>query len=427
VTGQYPVQNNLLSTTSGDAVKSVPQFKKFIIRVHWIWISTMVSLFSEGSAIAQGFGATPIRVIPLKVVIMLGPEFDFKKSPFTDASEIKGFFDSGADQFTPPTLDTITVDVATPLPEGNEPIVVATYPPDTSEEELKKLKRSVQLNAIRFGINRIEMVAHDEQDPNSKVYSIWLRVPRKQNWEIQLFYRYAEIAVALGSQMDGQFKSDQARIDIFEGSGGPLPQASSAMRPATNDPFGGQAQSGREDPFSPAQAELAIDDDPFGGQVAAGSDDPFAPSPVKNEDNFGDEGSMGVVPPQDTDPFGANEFSSNPYGNTQSSISPFFSSGVPKTKEQLLSEIETIKKHRQSIQTDLEKTVRENEKPLAIQLARKLIAQDLQAQVRLQQLEILQLEMKLTNLKLEYRDRLKTESLSDVANQRLNKLFEAKP
>jgi hypothetical protein len=367
---------------------SSPKLKAFVRSGFWIGITVLVSLFSTSAAFGQGFGGQPIRTIPLKVVIMLGPEFDFKQPPFTNAAEVKTLF-SGTGEFMPPTLNTITVDVTTPLPEVMEPTVVATYPPETSEEELQILKRSVQLNAVRFGINQVEMVAHDEQDPNSEVYSIWLRVPRNVNWDT--CNRYAEIAVALASQLDGPFHATQARIDLFEG-------------PPQDNPFGGDGAA-MDDPFSQRPQPVPATDDPFGGQAAVVTEDPFGVAPSKEAvDN----------------PFGARSAAVEPANRLSG---PGGTSGEVQTVEQLASEIAKIKKHRMSLQADLARVVRDHEKPKAIELAKTLISQDLQVQVQLQKLEILLLEQKLANLKSEFQVRIKPESLQDLQQQRLKTLF----
>lgn len=369
-----------------------------------ILVATMASLSDSSTAVAQGMGNA--RVSPLKVVIMLGPEFDFKKAPFTNASEIRSIFPAApSGSFVAPTLDTISVDVETPIPQGKDLIVVATYPSETKEEDLQKLKRSVQLNALRFGINHVEMVAKDYEESQRPLNTIWLRVPANFDWNINTVSRYAEIAVALAQSKPGDLFNEQARIDVY--------------------PFALEPQAlGSEDPF----------DEPFAikknAQNARSMNDPFVGGGAQGANPFGGGNAS-------DDPFGGPTVAADPFGSDNNPVQdvvadtedPF--SGPPVTPQQkaekIASEIAKFRQHRESFREKIKTVILENEKTKAIELAKPLIALDIQAQKRLQILEILQLELKVSALKAEFNERQSPESLKLVQEQRLEKLFGPQP
>ncbi|TWU17041.1 hypothetical protein [Allorhodopirellula heiligendammensis] len=232
------------------------------------------TIVSAQSVMAGGMGGQPATSqMPLKVVIMLGNDYDFAQPPFVDASDVLSYFDNldplNPLQFSPPVFDTIDVDVETAIPSDRHKIVVAVMPQDLDETDQKKFKRKVQLIALRFGINHVETI---EKKPDAEEISypetIWLRVPFWNSEDMSAEAgNYGNVAVALSNALDDGF-SHQPRLDIYE-----IPYDPS------DDPFGG----GGADPFGSGGG------DPFGGGDPKQSSDPFdAPAPTTDEfDPFG--------------------------------------------------------------------------------------------------------------------------------------------
>lgn len=191
--------------------------------------------------------------VPLKVVIMLGPDYDFSEPPFMDASGVLEYFNQlqNTGWFSPPTFDTVVVDVETPIPVEHHVTVIAVIPPELDEEERQKFTKKIQLNAVRFGITHVETVSKEPSDDESNYpEKIWLRIPFTDTQEMQRrAANYARIAVALADAIDDD-RTQQPRLDIYQ-----VPQAKRQNSSAPRDPFAGGGDI--RDPF-------AGGGDPFG-------------------------------------------------------------------------------------------------------------------------------------------------------------------
>jgi len=150
-----------------------------------------------------------------KIVILLGPDYDFSKPPFQSSDSFVEMFNSQNSQVL--ELNQVTIDIETPLP--NEPLVTvfAAYPSDDADEvELKKYRKRVQLSALRFGINHIELVPRAaDRIRNESDSLIWIRVPYyAMNDDAISLQKYYLIATYLAESFGGNPR--QPRMEVFD-------------------------------------------------------------------------------------------------------------------------------------------------------------------------------------------------------------------
>lgn len=237
---------------------------------------------------------------PLKVMIMLGPDYDYSEPPFLDANTVVEYFSSPEDgAFVPPRFVDVDVDLENPIPDEHHVTVIAAVFPEMDEAERQKFKKKIQRISVRYGINHVELISREPAaNEGSLEEAVWLRLPYMQTDIMKAhFSKYAKIAVALSKSADSS--SGQPRIDVYElpiREGGDPSNRYVASPPYTlNDPFASS--------------------DPFGSSPTA-SAEPVERTPLSYVDPFARENVPAYA-------FQRNSGLSDDNGGSQQSPSPF--------------------------------------------------------------------------------------------------------
>lgn len=325
---------------------------------------------------------TATSQLPLKVVIMLGTDYDFSEPPFINASDVLNYFNerdvndpfpSSSSSFSPPIFDTVDVDVETDIPSDSHKRVVAVMSPNLNETDKQKFKRKIQLIALRFGINRVETIANgSDTEDGGYPETIWLRVPFINSEELQKNApNYADVAVALANALDDE-SPHQPRIDIYQ-----LPQAKRQNAIAYRDPFA-----------------LGSDvHDPFGG---GGDNDPF-----------GDPGQQ----TSQSDRYATNQ-------PTNATNQP------PKLSEPIQNAIVRHKKLLQSVEQKARNVVQsEQSDDVVRELLTLLLEADYKTRTDLQKLELRVLETKLEKIRDEIRKRESADVKQNIIEERVQAMM----
>ncbi|MEO9594842.1 hypothetical protein [Rhodopirellula bahusiensis] len=299
--------------------------------------------------------------LPLKVTILLGPDYDFETKPFMTVQDVLKCFPNyeysrGRGGMTPPTIQyrnptsgLIDLDMKLSIPDKPERHVIARMPEELKEEDVESWKRKIRLKALRFGLNRVTFLPSDFSIPKDQS-SMWLQVPvgsqtaLKSNME-------QHIAIALDLAESSETNGRRPRIDLFF-----------SKELANQDPFAPTSQ--KYDPFAPATV------DPFGG------------SPPKK-----------TASPQRSDPFGAgtgaDPFAAPP-ANKLASI-PNVVEKTQRIRQQIAEELKSLSEASDNEATDIaESKVKDRIKAMFIELERE--------QIRMKQLHIQQLEKQLQQI-----------------------------
>ncbi|WDQ18036.1 hypothetical protein [Rhodopirellula sp. P2] len=243
----------------------------------------------DGTGMDMGMSTAPPSPsnLPLKVTILLGPDYDFETKPFMTVQDVLKCFPNydyggggmggmgggsvSAIQYRKPTSGLIDLDMKLSIPDKPERHVIARMPEGLKEEDLDSLKRKIRLKALRFGLNRVTFLPSDFSIPKDQS-SIWLQVPvgsqatLKSNME-------QHVAIALDLAEWSETSRRRPRIDLFFSqelmNRNPFDApATDPFAPATVDPFGGSP---------PKKTSSPQTSDPFGAETGA---DPFAAPPA---------------------------------------------------------------------------------------------------------------------------------------------------
>lgn len=166
--------------------------------------------------------------LPLKVTILLGPDYDFETKPFMTVQDVLKCFSpqhhgmmgggmgggsASAVQYRNPTSGLIDLDMKLSIPDKPERHVIARMPEGLKEEDVDSWKRKIRLKALRFGLNRVTFLPIDFSIPKDQS-SIWLQVPvgsqttLKSNME-------QHVAIALDLAESSETSGRRPRIDLF--------------------------------------------------------------------------------------------------------------------------------------------------------------------------------------------------------------------
>ncbi|WP_146576136.1 hypothetical protein [Neorhodopirellula pilleata] len=166
----------------------------------------------------MGGGPFGMGVRPLKVVILLGPDYDFQKPPFINAQEIVRAFgpdENGVLQLGRPTLDTVRVDVSSPIPQSKTRSVAVSHPNDLEGPNLDAFKKRMRLSALRFGINEVEFVPLEPNDREDTA-RVWLREPYQSEMGLaEQSQTLWSIANSLSMAVEPENPSPAVRLDLF--------------------------------------------------------------------------------------------------------------------------------------------------------------------------------------------------------------------
>jgi hypothetical protein len=218
------------------------------------------SLRAQDEMMGMGGGMAPPSPsqFPLKVTILLGPDYDFETKPFMTVQDVLTCFPNyeysrGRGGMTPPTIHysnptsgLIDLDMKLSIPDQPERHVIARMPEGLKEEDLDSWKRKIRLKALRFGLNRVTFLPSDFSIPKEQS-SIWLQVPvgsqtaLKSNME-------QHVAIALDLAESSETSGRRPRIDLFFSQ--ELMNRNPFDHP-NNDPFARAPSPGAQtDPFS---------------------------------------------------------------------------------------------------------------------------------------------------------------------------------
>lgn len=321
--------------------------------------------------------------IPLKITILLGPDYDFETKPFMTVQDVLKCFPpqyhgmgggmaSPAVQYQTPTSGLIDLDMKLSIPNQPERHVIAQMPSGLKEDDVDSWKREIRLKALRFGLNRVTFLPSDFSIPDDQS-SIWLQVPvgsqtaLKSNME-------QHVAIALDLAESSETTGRRPRIDLFF-----------SKELANQDPFAPTSQ--KYDPFAPATV------DPFGG------------SPPKK-----------TASPQTTNPFGAgtgaDPFAAPP-ANKRASI-PNVVEKTQRIRQQIAEELKSLSEASDNEATDAAKSkVKDRLKAMFIELERE--------QIRMKQMHIQQLEKQLQQIS----ESIAELSRPEAVEQRVQKQLES--
>ncbi|MCR9209704.1 MAG: septation ring formation regulator EzrA [bacterium] len=326
--------------------------------------------------------------LPLKVTILLGPDYDFETKPFMTVQDVLKCFPNydyggggmggmgggsvSAVQYRKPTSGLIDLDMKLSIPDKPERHVIARMPEGLKEEDVDSWKRKIRLKALRFGLNRVTFLPSDFSIPKDQS-SMWLQVPvgsqtaLKSNME-------QHIAIALDLAESSETNGRRPRIDLFF-----------SKELANQDPFAPTSQ--KYDPFAPATV------DPFGG------------SPPKK-----------TASPQRSDPFGAgtgaDPFAAPP-ANKLASI-PNVVEKTQRIRQQIAEELKSLREASDNEVPDVaESKVKDRIKAMFIELERE--------QIRMKQMHIQQLEKQLQQIS----ESIAELSRPEAVEQRVQKQLES--
>ncbi|KLU01514.1 putative signal peptide and transmembrane protein [Rhodopirellula islandica] len=351
----------------------------------------------------MGMGSTPPPSpsnLPLKVTILLGPDYDFETKPFLTVQDVlkcfppqnhgmgggmggMGGMPFSTVQYRQPTSGLIDLDMKLSIPDKPERHVIARMPEGMKEEDVDSWKRKIRLKALRFGLNRVTFLPSDFNIPKDQS-SIWLQVPvgsqtaLKSNME-------QHIAIALDLAESSETNGRRPRIDLFF-----------SQELMNRNPF----DHPNGDPFARAPSPGA-QPDPFAAPAAS---DPFGGSPSKTNSS-----------PQSSDPFaassGADPFAAQP---SKRSASPVLDPSLQQVAEK-------TQEIRQQIARELKRLTGagEEEVPQAKNRIKRLFIELERDQIRMKQLHIQQLEKQLQQLSESIQELGRPESVEQRAQKQL--------
>ncbi|TWT73939.1 hypothetical protein [Allorhodopirellula solitaria] len=246
----------------------------------------------------------------LKVVIMLGSDYDFSTPPFLNANTVLEYLSKLEDgAFTPPRFENVELDVETPLPHEHHVTVIAAVPPEMDEAEREKFKKKIQLISLRYGINHVEVISGEPSSSDGTTEAaVWLRLPFMKTDEMKVHLaKYAKIAVALADSAESS--THQARIDIYE-----LPSADG-------------------DPFSNYVASPYTSNDPGNpfGQTPTASDESVKRVPLNVVDPFARDNESDSATQRNSSPFDDVDGSSKP--SSRKYVKRFKGESQPTSRE----------------------------------------------------------------------------------------------
>ncbi|WP_286763267.1 MULTISPECIES: hypothetical protein [Rhodopirellula] len=341
-----------------------------------------------GMGMGMGSTAPPSPSnLPLKVTILLGPDYDFETKPFMTVQDVLKCFppqhhgmmggEMGGGsvstvQYRKPTSSLIDLDMKLSIPDKPERHVIARMPEALKEEDVDSWKRKIRLKALRFGLNRVTFLPSDFSIPKSNS-SIWLQVPvgsqtaLKSNME-----QY--VAITLDLAESSETSGRRPRIDLFF-----------SKELANQDPFAPTSQ--KYDPFAPATV------DPFGG------------SPPKK-----------TASPQTSNPFGAGT-GADPFAAPPANKPASIQQVVEKTqriRQQIAEELKSLREASDNKVPDAAKSkVKDRIKAMFIELERE--------QIRMKQMHIQQLEKQLQQIS----ESIAELSRPEAVEQRVQKQLES--
>lgn len=316
--------------------------------------------------------------LPLKVTILLGPDYDFETKPFMTVQDVLKCFSPqhhdmmggetgggsvSAVQYRKPTSSLIDLDMKLSIPDKPERHVIARMPEGLKEEDVESWKRKIRLKALRFGLNRVTFLPSDFSIPKDQS-SIWLQVPvgsqtaLKSNME-----QY--VAITLDLAESSETSGRRPRIDLFF-----------SKELANQDPFAPTAQ--KYDPFA-RTSNGGAQPDPFGGPTTA---DPFGGYPPEDASS-----------PQPSDPIGAGT-GADPFAAPPATRPASIQKAADKAmriRQQIAKEFESLSEASDNEATDVaESKVKDRIKAMFIELERE--------QIRMKQMHIQQLEKQLQQI-----------------------------
>ena len=212
-----------------------------------------ILVLSSGTSLGQGGGFGGGMMDPfdnthhqLNVVIMLGDDYDYQTRPFASAQDVVDAYRTGENGVVVmgrPQMSNVSVDVSTPIPKESVRMVVAEYESTEDVAEIEKFKKSIKLNALRFGINRVEFIEKKKLSPGDP--HVWLREPYFSQTQFaadaKLLHQIA--GELIGRDEDGGTRL--ARLDLYH-----IPRRSSNANGSTMEmdmEMGGMDDMGMDD------------------------------------------------------------------------------------------------------------------------------------------------------------------------------------
>mgnify|MGYP003112884020 CR=1 FL=1 len=371
---------------------------------------------SIASAQVHSYDVPFAEEAPLEVVIMLGPDYDFKEPPFLDANTVVEYFskpENGA--FTPPRLGDVDVDLETPIPHEHHVTVIAGVPPEMDEAERQKVKKKIQRISLRYGIIHVEVISREPaSNEGVQEEAVWLRLPfMKIDTMKVVLAKYAKIAVALANSVQNSIP--QPRIDVYE-----LPFDD-------NDPFSDYVASPYHlnDPLassnrfsrSPTASDESVERtplkvvDPFARDIAAGY------APQRNFSPFDDDGSS----KQSSDPFTATAQATDEFD-------PFGAGSPPKlTDDQINMQIDRSKRLIEQLRQKAKASIKSEASAGQIRkIISMYVAAEYHTHTEIQKLEFRALESKLDKIRQDIQKRESESVKKAIIEERVRRMLESR-